>query len=236
MGLFSRLVALIEAKISGLLDLFENPREALDYSYKRQQELNQNVRKGIADVVTSKKRLELQRAKLEENVQRLNGQAREAVAASRDDLATIALQRKVEMMNQIDALGSQIATLQGEQDRLVATERNLEAKIEAFRAQKEVIKAQYSAAEAKVKIQEAATGLGSEMADAGRTLQRAQDKTEEMQARSEALDELVQQGTIEDVLENRDLVDRELSKARSDATVKSELAALKAESAREANA
>lgn len=229
MGLLSRLTATIKAKISKILDMFEDPRETLDYSYKRQLELNQDVKKGVANVVTSKKRLELQKAKLEENVQKLNGQARDAIAANREDLATVALQRKVENMNQIESLNNQIGTLQKEQDRLTDMERKLEIKIETFRSQKEVIKAQYSAAEAKVRINEAATGLGEEMADVGYAVQRAQDKTEDMQARSDALDELVQSGTLEDVMGNKDMVEQELNKAKSDATVKKELEILKAE-------
>lgn len=229
MGLFSRLTALIQAKISQLLDSFEDPRETLDYSYKRQLELNQDVKKGIANVVTSKKRIELQKAKLEEAVQKLNEQARSAVAAGRDDLASIALQRKMEMMNQIESLNAQVQTLQMEQDRLVDTERKLATKIEAFRSQKEVIKAQYSAAEAKVKINEAATGLGEEMADVGYAVQRAQDKTEEMQARSSALDELVASGTLEDVLGNKDKIDIELTHIKNADNVKKELEILKAE-------
>lgn len=229
MGLFSRLTALIQAKISQLLDSFEDPRETLDYSYKRQLELNQDVKKGIANVVTSKKRIELQKAKLEEAVQKLNEQARSAVAAGRDDLASIALQRKMEMMNQIESLNAQVQTLQMEQDRLVDTERKLATKIEAFRSQKEVIKAQYSAAEAKVKINEAATGLGEEMADVGYAVQRAQDKTEEMQARSSALDELVASGTLEDVMGNKDKIDIELTHIKNADNVKKELEILKAE-------
>jgi phage shock protein A len=229
MGLLSRLTAAIKAKISQLLDMFEDPRETLDYSYKRQLELNQEVKKGVANVVTSKKRLELQKGKLESNVQKLNQQARDAVASGRDDLATLALQRKVEMMNQVESLNGQVDTLQREQDRLVDTQRKLEIKIEAFRSQKEVIKAQYSAAEARVRINEAATGLSEEMADVGYAVQRVEDRTEEMRARSEALDELVESGALEDVLGNKDLVERELTKARSDATVKKELEILKME-------
>jgi len=228
-GLLNRLTATIKAKINKLLDQFEDPRETLDYSYQRQLELQTEVKRGVANVITSRKRLELQKSKLEANIQKLNDQAREAVAAKRDDLAAIALQRKMDMMNQVESLNQQIQDLQKQEDKLSDTAKKLDTKIELFRTEKETIKAQYSAAEATVKIQEATTGLGEEMADVGYAVQRAKDKTEEMQARSEAIDTMVQQGTIEDIMGNKDLVDQELTKIKNDAAVQKELETLKQE-------
>jgi phage shock protein A len=228
-GLLNRLTATIKAKINKLLDQFEDPRETLDYSYQRQLELQTDVKRGVANVITSRKRLELQKSKLEANIQKLNDQAREAVAAKRDDLAAIALQRKMDMMNQVESLNQQIQDLQKQEDKLTDTARKLDTKVELFRTEKETIKAQYSAAEATVKIQEATTGLGEEMADVGYAVQRAKDKTEEMQARSEAIDTMVQQGTIEDIMGDKDLVDQELTKIKNDADVQKELETLKQE-------
>ena len=68
--------------------------------------------------------------------------------------------------------------LEAQQQKLIEGERTLQAKVEAFRTQKEVIKAQYSAAEAQVRIGEAATGIGEQMADVGLAIERAKDKTE----------------------------------------------------------
>jgi phage shock protein A len=229
MGLWERLTASINAKISRLLNAFENPGETLDYSYERQLDLNQKVKKGLTDVTTSKKRLEMQKSKLEENARKLEGDAKDAVAAGRDNLATIALQRRIEMLDQARSLEPQIAGLQQEQDRLADLEQQMRTKIEAFRAQKEVIKAKYSAAEARTRISEAATGLGKEMSDVGSAVRRAEDRTEEMQARSDALDELVQKGTLQDVLDNRDQAERELARVRNSEAVKKELEKLKSQ-------
>jgi phage shock protein A len=228
-GLLSRLTTTIKAKISKLLDRFEDPRETLDYSYQRQLELQTDVKKGIANVITSRKRLELQKSKLEASITRLNDQAREAVAANRDDLASIALQRKMDMMTQVDSLTQQIQDMQKQEDKLTDTAKKLDTKVELFRTEKETIKAQYSAAEAKVKITEATTGIGEEMSDVGYAVQRAKDKTEEMQARSEALDTMVAQGTLDDVMGNKDLVDQELTKIHNEAAVQKELETLKQE-------
>ena len=94
MGLMSRTSAVVRAWYSKLLDRAEDPAVTLDYSYERQLELLQNVKKGIADVVTAKKRLELQTKKLETELPKLDEQARQALAANREDLARAALERK----------------------------------------------------------------------------------------------------------------------------------------------
>ncbi len=230
MGLIDRTSTMIKAKINKILGKFEDPRETLDYSYEKQVELLQNVKRGVAEVTTSKKRLELQKLKLEENVKRLDDQAREAVTAGREDLARIALERKSTSQAEIASLTSQIADIKNQQDKLIETEKRLSAKIESFRSTKETIKAQYSAAEAQVKITESVSGISEEMSDVGMAVQRAKDKTENMKARASALDELVEAGTLEDVTSgSQDDIDRELSKIKSKGDVDMQLEALKKE-------
>src|SRR5437870_9193515 len=198
-GLMSRTMMIVRAKFSALLNRAENPSETLDYSYERQLQSLQDVKRGIADVVTAKKRLQLQTQQLEQNVVKLETQARQALAANREDLARQALERKAAVQQQLQGLDQQIQGLEAQQEKLVSSEQQLQAKIEAFRTQKEVIKAQYSAAEAQVRIGEAATGIGEQMADTGLAIERARDKTSQMQARASASHELTRAETLEHV-------------------------------------
>jgi phage shock protein A len=229
MGLMSRFTTMIKAKFSRWLDRAENPSETLDYSYEKQLQSLQEVKRGVADVVTAKKRLELQTAQLEQNVVKLETQARQAVAAGREDLARQALERKSAAQQQLQGLDGQVQQLQQQQEKLVDSERQLSAKIESFRSQKEVIKAQYSAAEAQVRIGEAATGIGRDMENTGLAIQRAKDKTEQMQARANAIEELTAAGQLEDFTSPGDQLDRELTELASQGQVDRELEALKAE-------
>jgi phage shock protein A len=228
-GLWSRTMTIIKSKWSAMLNRAENPSQTLDYSYEKQLESLQNVKRGIADVVTAKKRLQLQTAQLEQNVVKLETQARQALAANREDLARAALERKSGMQQQLQQLDGQVQQLEDQQQKLVTNEQALSAKIEQFRSQKEVIKAQYSAAEAQVRIGEAATGIGREMEDTGMAIQRAKDKTEQMQARASALDELVSSGQLEDLTSDQTQLDRELAQLSSQSQVDQDLAKLKAE-------
>jgi phage shock protein A len=166
-GLMARLNLIFKAKFSKALDRAENPNETLDYSYEEQLRQLQNVKRGIADVTTAKKRLELQYTSMQQQVDKLDGQARDALKANREDLAREALTRKAAVQGQLDGIMQQGQQLEAQQQKLIEGERTLQAKVEAFRTQKEVIKAQYSAAEAQVRIGEAATGIGEQMADVG---------------------------------------------------------------------
>ncbi|HYM58253.1 MAG TPA: PspA/IM30 family protein [Solirubrobacteraceae bacterium] len=231
-GVSGRMSTVIKAKISKLLDRAEDPGETLEYSYQRQMELLQNVKKGIADVVTSKKRLQLQASKLEQQVVKLDTQARQALAAGKEELARTALERKQFAQQELQSLDQQIAELESQQAQLVDKEQKLRTKIDQFRTKKEVIKAQYSAAEASVKISEAATGVGEEMADVGLAMQRAVDKTENMRARAGAMDELEASGAFDDNLtlsSGQDDIDRQLHELTSQSAVDDDLAKLKAE-------
>jgi len=228
-GLMSRASLVVKSKISKMLDKAENPTETLDYSYEKQLELLQNVKRGVADVVTAKKRLQMQSGTLEQSVVKLEQQARQALAAGNEDLARQALERKAGIQQQLQELDVQVKGLDDQQQKLVANEKALQAKIEAFRSQKEVIKAQYSAAEASVRIGEASTGIGEQMADTGLAIQRAKEKTEQMQARAGAIDELVASGALEDFTSDKTELDRQLEALTSSSQVDSELEALKAE-------
>jgi len=231
-GISGRFSTLIKAKVSTLLDRAEDPAEVLDYSYEKQLESLQQVKRGLADIVTSKKRLQMQEAQLQQAVVKLAGQAQQAMAAGQEDLARTALERKNVAQTEVQSLDQQIADLEGQQQKLTDSEQKLRLKVEAFRTKKETIKAQYSAAEAQVRISEAATGVGEEMADVGLAMQRALDKTENMKARADAVSELETAGTFEDLTTlgpGQDDIDRQLSALSSSSAVDDELAKLKAE-------
>jgi phage shock protein A len=229
MGMLDRMGTVVKSKVNKLIDKFEDPRETLDYSYQKQLEAVQNVKRGVAEVTTSKKRLELQKTKLEQNMSKLDGQAREALKLNREDLAKLALERKKQLELELEGLTRQIAELQLEQEKLSAMEKRLSTKVAVFRTKKETIKAQYSAAEAQVKINEAVGGISEEMSDVGLAIQRAEEKTETMKARAAALDELQEMGTLDDLTGSKDEIERELEKMKVGSEVDLELAKLKQE-------
>ena len=232
MGLGQRLAMIFRSKANRALDRAEDPRETLDYSYEKQLELLQKTRRGLADVATSRKRIELQLNQINANGERLQEQARAALGAGQEDLAREALSRRSALETSKADLIRQHQQLKGQEDGLTTAVQRLQSKVEAFRTQKETIKATYTAAEAQTRIGEAFSGISEEMADVGLAMDRARNKTEELQARAGAVDDLMASGALNDPtasLSGGDDIQRQLDALSSGSDVDSELARLKGE-------
>ncbi len=227
MGMVSRMSTIVKSKMNRMLDNAEDPRETLDYSYEKQLDMLRNVKRGVVEMVTAKRRLEIQAKKAQANLAKLDTQARKALEMGREDLARLALERKQATITELDGLDQQIAGLELEQQKLTNAEQRLQGKVQAFRTKKEVIKAQYSAAQAQVRIGAALSGVSEEMGDITLAVERAETKTETLRAKSGAIDELVATGVLDEV-GGGDSVDRQLEQISASASVESELEALKA--------
>lgn len=229
MALWQRFRMIFGAKASKALDRAEDPNDTLDYSYQKMLEMQQKVRRGVADVATSRKRLEIQMTQLQQASDKLTTQAQTALGQGREDLAREALTRKSGLTGQLSDLQQQHAQLQAEEEKLTLASQRLQTKIEGFRTRKETLKATYNAAKAQTSVNEAFSGISNEMGDVGLAIERAEDKTAQMQARSGAIDELIASGALEDrVGGGGDDIDRELAALSSTSQVEAELAQLKA--------
>jgi len=230
MSVMKRVSLIFRAKANRALDRMEDPRETLDYSYQQQVEMLTRVRRGVADVATSRKRVELQMNSLQKEVTRRENQARDALGKGREDLARAALQNKAGLQGQLNDLQGQYAQLQDQEEKLTLASQRLQAKVDAFRTKKETIKATYTAAEAQTRINEAFTGISEEMGDVGLAIQRAEDKTAQMQARAGAIDELLASGALEDhVGRQQDQIQAELDAIGAGTDIDRELAQMKGE-------
>jgi len=169
------LLALIEAgealgpplvvSLESVLGQPEDPRETLDRSYQRQLETLTQIRRGVADVATSRKRVELQIVSLEQQADILGRQRDEAERAGREDLADVAAGRARAVLDQLPDLRRQYFRLCREEEKLTAASQRLQGKVEAFRTRKETLKATYTAAEASRSAREAMADLGEEAGD-----------------------------------------------------------------------
>ncbi len=213
-----------------LLDKAEDPRETLDYAYERQREMLQKVKRGIVEMVTTKRRLQLQAEKVRANISNVERQAAQAMAAGREDIARLALQRKQAALIELEGLDQQIENLEMEQQKLINAEQRLVAKVESFRSRKEIVKAQYNAAQAQVRIGSALSGISEEMGDVALAVERAEHKTEDMRAKASAINELADSGVLDDQFAlggGGDSISRELAALTAEQNVEDELAALR---------
>ena len=227
MSLLDRISFVIRSWLNAVVNRVSDPAAELDYSYEQLRNELQRVNRAIADLTTQKKRLELHRERLRANVEKHDEQAREAVRQDREDLARRALEKKQTTTHELADLDEQIDRLQATQDRMVERQVALRGRIEGFRTQKEILKARHGAAQASARAAEAFTGVGGELGDVQRAVERAAERTEEMEARAAALEELEETGAFDDILAKGDAIDRELERRSTEHRVDQELEELK---------
>lgn len=235
MSLFSRVTEMFQAKTNAVLNRMEDTGETLDLSYEKMLVALQDAKRHTADVVAERLSLEQQMATTQKSMDQSDGDARLALGKGREDLAKQALTAKAAAAAKLQSLQAAHDTIQAQEAKLRDYCATMQQRIEAFHTEKEVMKAQGAAAAAQIKVTESLTGLGDNMGDAGAALQRAKDKTEHMQAKAAALDTMVASGVLNDPLDARTQVEKEMDALRSGSSVDDELAAMKAEMAGASN-
>src|SRR5581483_6039829 len=162
----------------------------------------------------------------------LETQARRSMEAGRDDLARIALERRLDALRESEDLGRQAAEVSQEEQRLTASEQSLSMQIDQFQARRHVMVARYSAAEAHLRVKEALAGVSGDVAELGMAVGRAAEKTERMQARASALSTLLTSNALAWPAVNGDDIERQLSMTSAASTIESQLASIRSELAR----
>ena len=230
MSFFARLKALFGAKAHQAMEAMEDPRASLDYSLTRLQGSLRQISDSLVEVSTARRSLEGQRGQTQKAIDKAEEQARQAIRASREDLATRALERKGLTQERLNRLNGSIASLDAQVESLKTSQANLRQKIELFQARKEELKALYDSSRAQLQVKEAATGMSKDLAEAGHAVERAEARIQAMQSRVEAIDDLIASGALEDALSPEgDDIDRELASLSQAAAVERELERLRAE-------
>ena len=135
-------------------------------SYQRQLGTLTRVRRAVAEVATSRKRLELAAGQLEQQIGKLGDQSRNAMKMGRGDLAEEAEARRGAAQERLADLRRQYADVQAEEERLTVASQRLQAKVDAFRTRKEAIKAAHAAAQAAAEAAWAEAVIDDASADA----------------------------------------------------------------------
>ena len=228
MSIFSRVAEIIHAKTNAVLNGMENTDETLDLSYEKMIAALQDAKRHTADVVAERMSLEQQMAVTQKSMTQSDADAHLALSKGREDLARQALTAKAAASAKLQSLQTAHDAIQAQETKLNEYCVTMQQRIDAFRTEKEVMKAQNSAATAQIKVTESLTGIGDNMGDAGAALQRTKDRTDHLQAKAAALDSMVATGVLNDPLDSRTQVEKEMDTLRSGSTVDDELAAMKA--------
>jgi phage shock protein A len=227
MGIINRAKLILRIQSSAALDALEDPSRVLDYAVQAQRELLRRVNLGLIEVATSRQRLIRQASVLRAKISTFEQQARRSLAAGREDLARIALERKQTTLNEIASIETDIAALDEEERQLAAASKQVAARIEQFSSRRIVVNARYEAAEARARVGESITGIAGEIADLLAAVSRIEEKTEQLNARAGAIDALIASGMLT-VAWQPDHVETELQMINTKQAMEEELERLKA--------
>jgi phage shock protein A len=229
MGLCARVVLLAKGKLSAVLDQAEDPREVLEYGYQQQQRELVEVKRSLVEVATARAQLEQQARRLRDRIPIWAGEAEQALALGREDLARQSLQRKHAALAELETLELQAGEIGEEEARLAAAQQKLALRIEEFRSRKGIVSARYSSAQARIRAGDALTGISGELAELNLALGRAEEKTERLQARAGALDALIESDVLTPAWGDADLLGQELRQLVSTRSAEVELEGLRLE-------
>jgi phage shock protein A len=227
MGILNRIRTMFQAKILHVVDRAEDPRETLDYAVERRQEMLADVRRALVEVSAAKHQLAAQIKRVEDRLPQCQDQAQRAVAAGRDDLARVALERRQSGARQLEDLRRQFDEVTQEQQKLQLAERRFAAAVEAFRARRDLLSARYTAAEAQYEAHRSLAGVSADLTDLSAAIHRAESKIEGMQARAAAIEQLLSSGALDDL--SGDRVEQELRGQSDQQEIEAQLKSLKEE-------
>ena len=229
-ALLRRLKLLIKVWLDALLSPAEDPREVYALAHRRQRDLLDNVRRALATVKGSREQLVRNSEEAQGRLPQLESRARQALVAGREDQARFALQLRQVVVEENKDLEVQIAQMEEEERALSLVEQRLTTQIAAFFARQEALAARYTSAEAQIRIREALGGVSEELTGLDSALERAEETTENMQARVTAIDQLVETGVLEMPAYRPDgSMQAQLTAGQLDGDVEQMLASLKQE-------
>jgi phage shock protein A len=195
MAIGKRIAQIFRSRRFGGDDV-EKLKDKLDETYRDQTALLQRVRRSVADVATSRKRVELQLAAINQQGAELDDQARQLVAQGNDADARTALTRKVALEKTAADLQARHADLKAEEIKLQDSATRMEQEVEDFRARKDTLAARHTAAAAQAEMDSATRGINSSVSEVGQAMDSADRQTRELEAKADAVDELVAEGII----------------------------------------
>ena len=229
MSLLARFTSLLAAKANKVLDAADDPDADLDLSYQKMLASLQETKAHLADVIAEQVMLEHQIADHLAVIDRHDSDARFAMKAGREDLARMALADKEAETHKLAPIQTSFDHVRQQAEKLKQYEHRLEQKIEQFRTEKESLKAEHHAAESEIKIDQQLASIGTGLGGVEDTIQRARDKTHAMSAKAEAMERMMNDGTVHDPLDHRSRSEHEIEKLHDTSEIDDELAKLRAE-------
>ena len=189
MGILTRIFNLFRATTSDLLDKAEDPEKMIKQMISDLEAQKKKAKEQMTEALALQKRLERDTEKEHQEAEKWEQKAILAVQNEKDDLAKEALTRKNEHLRRALDFEKQLEMHQNNADSLKESYQTMEDKIDEIKRKQGLLSVKQKQAEAQEKIYKTIEGLGdtSGIMD---TIERAEEKVENLQARAEAYQEI----------------------------------------------
>jgi phage shock protein A len=229
-GVFSRLRAVFQTRVNELTGLMEDPRASLNFAMLQLEEDYRKLSRSLIEITAVKQRLDDELLQLQADELKYDKQVEIAFREGRDDLARSIIERKQAVLERKPELDENSAALADQLASLKHYQAELNRKIASFRVKKEQLKSIYDSSRVELRLRESLSGISSDLAEVGNTVRRIEDQIQSMKSRSTAIEELVSEGVLVDVLGLAlNDVDRQLEEMERDRWIEDELTRLKAQ-------
>jgi phage shock protein A len=214
---FERISNIMRANINDMLDSAEDPEAMLNQIIRDMNDALRQADSDIADQIAQQKMIEGDLEQAQRNATAWESKAELAVSKERDDLAREALTRKTDYDEQVAIFTKQLEAQKAAVTELKSKREQLKSKYDSAQRNRELLVARAKRAQAQQKMTKATTT--AQTADYASELDRMERKIRQMEARTEAEEEVAQSKTT---------VDDEFVKLGDNQQVEEQLAALKA--------
>ncbi|HET8654441.1 MAG TPA: PspA/IM30 family protein [Longimicrobiaceae bacterium] len=199
MGIFSKLSTLIRSNINDLIARAENPEKMLNQIIVDMREQLTKAKQEVAVAIADERKLKAQAEEEGRQAQEWERRAMLAVREGRDDLARQALLRQQEYGQRAQSLYETWQRQAEETERLKASLKQLNDKIDEARRKKNLLVAKQKRAEAQKRIHETMAGLSDH--SAFEAFDRMAERIEENERITLASAEVTQELSAGDSLE-----------------------------------
>jgi len=172
MSLRQRLLGIFTARAHAALDAAEDPLASMELAYRSQLAAFEESRRGVAAVLASEKRLELEARAIGAGIGRATAAAVTAARAGDHLAARRAREREAFLTGQHERLRDDIADVRSRRRGLEELVERLGERVERLRTEKIALAARYVAARAGVRAGSSVMGRSPETAEIAQLAER----------------------------------------------------------------
>ena len=189
MGILTRIFNLFRATTSDLLDKAEDPEIMIKQMISDLENQKKKAKEQMTEALALQKRVERDTGKEHREAEKWEKKAILAVQNDKDDLAKEALTRKNEHLRRALDFEKQLEMHRNNADSLKDSYQIMEDKIDEIKRKQGILSVKQKQAEAQEKIYKTIEDLG-DTSGVMDTIERAEEKVENLQARAEAYQEI----------------------------------------------